>query len=212
MSMGRKETVTCPKCGQAQDYIIWHTLNGDMNPVEKQQLLDGTLFRFECKNCGHKSNVNYGILYHDMTHRAMVYYVDESSVEHTKETMLDAERMSGFDMPGYRKRIVTDQNALREKAIIFEHGLDDRVVEIIKLVYYANASERFPDANIRAVYFLVVDEKYCLEFIGDQPLSAEIPAGVYDDIKKDYADRFNGEGDAECIVDMQWASKILKGH
>ena len=38
-------------------------------------------------------------------------------------------------IPGYRKRIVTNQNALREKAIIFENELDDRVVELIKLLY-----------------------------------------------------------------------------
>ena len=42
-------------------------------------------------------------------------------------------------IPGYRKRIVTNQNALREKAIIFENELDDRVVELIKLLYLLNS-------------------------------------------------------------------------
>lgn len=76
MSMERKETITCPECGHTQDFIIWQTLNGDLDSEAKQQLLDGTLFRFECDKCGHKSNVNYGILYHDMRHQAMIYYVD----------------------------------------------------------------------------------------------------------------------------------------
>ena len=44
MSMERKETVTCPECGQEQDFIVWHSLNGDLDPEAKQRLLDGTLF------------------------------------------------------------------------------------------------------------------------------------------------------------------------
>ena len=84
MSMERKETITCPECGHTQDFIIWQTLNGDLDPEAKQQLLDGTLFRFECNKCGHKSNVDYGILYHDMMHQAMIYYVDENSVRYDR--------------------------------------------------------------------------------------------------------------------------------
>lgn len=144
-----------------------------------------------------------------MMHQAMVYYVDEDSVEQTLETMVDAENKMGFEMPGYCKRIVTDQNALREKAIIFKHGLDDRVVEIIKLVYYANASKQFPDANITAVYFLVADDKYILEFIGDKQLSVEIPSSVYDGIQTDFAERLKEAGDKEAIINIGWASNFL---
>lgn len=211
MSMERKETITCPECGHTQDFIVWQTLNGDLNPDAKQQLLDGSLFSFECKKCGHKSNVDYGILYHDMTHKAMVYYVDEDSVEQTQATMVDVEKKIGFEMPGYRKRIVTDQNTLREKAIIFEHGLDDRVVEIIKLIYYANASKQFPEANITAVYFLIADDKYILEFIGDRPLSAEIPVEMYEELKSDFAERLDAADGKEVLINVDWASEFLKG-
>lgn len=211
MSMERKETITCPECGHTQDFIVWQTLNGDLNPDAKQQLLDGSLFSFECKKCGHKSNVDYGILYHDMTHKAMVYYVDEDSVEQTQATMVDVEKKIGFEIPGYRKRIVTDQNTLREKAIIFEHGLDDRVVEIIKLIYYADASKQFPEANITAVYFLIADDKYILEFIGDRPLSAEIPVEMYEELKSDFAERLDAADGKEVLINVDWASEFLKG-
>ena len=87
MSMESKETYTCPECGHEQECTVWHSLNGDMNPEAKQQLLDGTLFLSECSNCGRKSNLDYGILYHDMTNQTMVYYVDEESVNKTLEIM-----------------------------------------------------------------------------------------------------------------------------
>jgi len=200
MSMERKETIICPECGHAQDFIIWESLNGDLDPKAKQQLIDGTLFYFECENCGYNSNVNYGILYHDMMHRAMVYYVDEDSVEQTIKTMFDAEEKIGIKMPGYRRRIVTDQNALREKAIIFEHGLDDRAIEILNLFYLANASERFPESNIKEVYFLVDDGKYILEFIGDRMLRTEVSNSMYDSIKTSFAERLEAVGNDEPLL------------
>lgn len=60
-------------------------------------------------------------------------------------------------IPGYRKRIVTNQNALREKAIIFENELDDRVVELIKLLYLLDVQDKFPEVNIVEGYFLVLE-------------------------------------------------------
>lgn len=209
MSMKRKETVTCPECGQEQDFVVWHSLNGDLDPEAKQRLLDGTLFHFECSNCGHRSNVNYGMLYHDMTNQVMVYYVDEDSVEETLATMNDVENKMG-PMPEYRKRIVTDQNALREKAIFFDQKLDDRVIEIIKLIYYSNACKQVPDANIDAVYFLVADGKYILQFVGDTPLSAEVPVEMYEEIKRDFAEQLAVAGDKDALVDLHWASDFLK--
>ncbi len=207
MSMERKETITCPACGNAQDFIVWHSLNGDLNPEAKQQLMDGTLFRFKCSKCGYKSIVNYNTLYHDMTHQAMVYYV--GSVKQALEAIADAEKMMSIAMHGYRKRIVTNQNSLREKAIIFEHGLDDRVIEIIKLTYLANISMQFPDAKIKEVYFVVTDGKYILEFIGDSPMSAEIPANMYDRIKNEFADRLEASENEEFVVNTEWALTFL---
>jgi len=207
MSMEHTEAIVCPECGKTQDFTIWLTLNGDLDPEAKQQLLDGTLFNFVCKNCGHKSNVNYGLLYHDMTHKAMVYYVDEDSVEQTQETMLDAQKKMGFDISGYRKRVVTDRNSLREKAIIFEHGLDDRVIEIIKVIFYANAREQFPNAGISDVYFLVVDDRYILDFIGEKAMSADVPR---EKVNNDFADRLKKAGDEETVIDFNWAVHFLK--
>ena len=210
MSIERKEIVTCPKCSKESDYIIWESLNGDLNPEAKQELMDGTLFQFNCPHCGHQCNVDYGMLYHDMAHQAMVYYVSENSVEKTKKMFSDTDEKIGIPMPEYRKRIVTNQNALREKAIIFENELDDRVIELIKLFYLANAQERFPDANVVAAFFLIHDRKYIIQFIGDQSLSAEITAEFYKSIENEYADELAAAGDEQCIINAGWANKFLE--
>lgn len=210
MSMPWKETTTCPKCGKENEFTLWQSLNADLSPEAKQDLLDGTLFQVTCKHCGYVSNVNYNILYHDMTHQVMMHCVRECDVEETKQMIKQAEE-DGMKMPGYRKRIVTDQNSLREKAMIFDQGLDDRVIEIAKLYYLAFAKEKCPDANATEIYFLAENGKYRFVFLGDTPLHAEFPMSMYEKIKNQYESRLIAAGEEETEIGIEWALRIFKG-
>lgn len=209
MSMERKEAITCPKCGKESEFTIWSSLNGDIDPEAKHTLMNGTLFAFECSHCGYKTNVCYPILYHDMAHSVMIYFVDEASVEQTKAMFSEIDEKPEMISAGYRRRIVTNQNSLREKAIIFDNELDDRVIEVIKLVFLANAQKQYKEANIKEVFFLISDGKYMLQFIGDQNLSAEFDRDLYDRIAKDYSARFP-EDDSEFTVDLDYANRALR--
>ena len=80
-----------PKCGKVSDFIIWESLNADIDPEAQVQLIDGTIFHFTCPECGHKSNVNYGMLYHDMTNRVIVHYVQEEAIDATINTIHEVE-------------------------------------------------------------------------------------------------------------------------
>ena len=152
MSRSRKENVICPQCGKQTDVTIWDTLNAEMSPKEKQQLLDGTLFRFTCE-CGYRADIDVGMLYHNMTQRTMIYYVSEEAVKQTESMFEDIRKHNEFEMEDYNYRIVTSQHALREKAIILENGLDDRVMEIVKLFYYLRVHEQYPNVKIDEVLF-----------------------------------------------------------
>lgn len=209
MSKERQEKITCPECGQECEITIWDSLNADIDPEAKAQLLNGTLFRFHCDKCGHESNLQYSILYHDMTNSAMVYFVHPDAVESTIQELIEMEEKLPVKMDGYRKRVVCDQNALREKAILFDNGLDDRVVEIIKLMYLANAQQQFPDNEIEAVYMMVLDGKMTLQFFAKEPMSAEIPDGLYDKISQDFAARIEAAGNDSFVVDIGWAKEAL---
>lgn len=208
MSMERKETITCPECGTENEFIIWQSLNGDLDPEAKQRLLDGTLFDFKCKKCGYESKVNYPILYHDMAHNVMVHCVPEEMVEEAYKEFAESEAAIGIKLPEYTKRIVTNHNALREKAIIFENELDDRIIEIIKLFHLANVSNQVPDANIEEVYFLISDGKFYLEFLGAKRLSAEIPVGMYEDMASNFAEKLQAEEET-VFVGINWAHDFL---
>lgn len=115
---------------------MWQSLNNVLNPDEARQLLDGTLFEYHCPRCGAVTPVFYACLYHDMERHAMVQLVGEGSLDDAR-AMLDRLRADGhisemINAAHYRQRIVTDQNELREKALIFRDELDDRTIETLK--------------------------------------------------------------------------------
>ena len=207
MSLENKEIIKCPECGKENDFIVWQSLNTEINPEAKEQLLNGTLFRFKCADCGYESNVTYPILYHDMSNRLMIYFVKEDEIDEIKKTF-EPDSQFGFAMEGYKRRIVTDQNSLREKAIIFDNGLDDRVVEIIKLMYFANLRRSNPEAKVEVAYFIVDNGEYQIHFLGETPLVAKLEASFYENIARDFASKIESSED-DYIVDMKWAIKLL---
>ena len=207
MSLESKEIIKCPECGKDNGFIVWQSLNGDLDPDAKQQLLDGTLFHFKCECCGYESNIVYPILYNDMSNNVMIYFVKEDEIEEIKSSFAFKSEF-GQAMADYRTRIVTDQNSLREKAIIFENKLDDRVVEILKLIYFSNLRQTQPDAKVEVAYFMVDNGEYYIHFLGETPLTAKVSPSLYEQVANDLVSKLE-EVEDEYIIDMQWAIKTL---
>lgn len=207
MSRSRKEKVICPQCGKQTDITIWETINAEMNPVENRQLLDRTLFRFTCE-CGYTAEIDANMLYHNMTHHAMVYYINEESIEQTENMFADLRQHSEFEMTNYIYRIVTSQNALREKAIILENGLDDRVIELVKLFFYAQIQEQL-SGEINEVLFFAEDGEWFLQFFGSSSTTVVLPIIFYKKIRDQYATQLEKVGNKDLHIDVQWAVKFL---
>lgn len=210
MSKPSNTTLYCPKCKKENRFTIWESLNGDLNPQAKEALLTGDLFKFTCESCGYSANVDFPMLYHDMVNQAMIYYVPETSVEDVAQLYSDTGSQPQMMLQGYRKRIVTDQNHLREKAIIFDAKLDDRVIELLKLIYLVHAQEHFPDKKLNNVYFYIADGEFKLDFLGADTLHADLPREAYENTKAQFADQIEACGDQEYIIDREWALRQIK--
>lgn len=217
MSKHSMKEITCPQCGNKQNYMIWESLNGDLDPEAKKRLIDGTFFAFKCEQCGHEANIVYDILYHDMSHNTMVYFVHPDKVETTMKYMSDAQKnmanmVSGVgDMANNimktRNRIVTDQNRLREKAIIFEAGLDDRVIEIIKLLCWFEVSKKLTSLPDDALYFYIdKDGEYKVEVVGGVA-TCGITREMYENTAKQFANVLEVIGE-QYIVDNNFAGNV----
>lgn len=210
MAKNKERITTCPFCGHEQKYTAWSNISSILNPEVKQLLLDGMLFRVKCEECGKENLVNYDVTYSDIPHNVVIRYTHQTEDEAPAPKIMAFDgSMMDMEIPGCRKRTVTDQNTLREKVIIFENGLDDRIIEIIKLVYLFDINEVHPEANIMDVFFSVRDGKYVLEFLGNTMYSTVVEPEVYTGIRSDYAAKLIAAGDSGSNIDISWASAFL---
>lgn len=208
----QKMDVVCPKCGAKGEASAWQTLNSALDPEAKKALLNGTLFQYKCPSCGEISALHYGMLYHDAERRAMVYCVPESEAEQAIQEIRDAENLNELTAAAGKKltkRVVVTQNDLREKAAIFDAGLDDRIIELVKLFFGANAVRQYPDIQIEDVFFLADGDNWLLEFISEPPLTAKLPKDLYDRIQADFREQLDSAGNDALTVDRRWAMKLL---
>jgi hypothetical protein len=128
MSKPSTTSIACGACGVEAPFVAWESLNATLDPDEKDALLRGDLTRFTCRQCGWSGPVVHPLLYHDMERQFMVWLIPSADPEHS------ADRRFPEPMPGYRFRRVTNLNELKEKIYLFDEGLDDRQMEVLKLI------------------------------------------------------------------------------
>ena len=168
MSKSFKKTFICSKCGKPSEITIWENINVDLNPELKPKVVDGSLFITSCPYCSFKQRVESPVLYHDQTRKYVLWWFPKDA--NGKQNYTD-EEINQYTpiISGYKLRIVSTLNELREKIFIFDHELDDRVIEILKFmvwteyletkgvkpnqIFYSNSPE---ESNKEAIEFVYV--------------------------------------------------------
>jgi Zn ribbon nucleic-acid-binding protein len=75
MSIRHIVELQCPTCGVKGNTEIWYTINVDIDPEAKKQLLEGKINIFQCNHCGYRDIVPVQLLYHDMKKRFCAQFV-----------------------------------------------------------------------------------------------------------------------------------------
>lgn len=186
----------CPKCKQHFKTNIYPSINVQMDDGIKNKVLNGELFDFECSHCHEHFEVSYPCLYHDMDAKLMIQFI------------LENEKKMEMEIPkDYVFRIVDSYRSWIEKILIFDSNLDDRYMELYKLLVLSQYEKR-DDINglyywnVNGTYALALDEKETTTF-HYMPFNKD----VYDQIVK----VFEGEIDQPAIVDASWAASQMKG-
>lgn len=129
MSKVHQEEIICPKCQSKGEFDLWESMNVDLNPELRKKVFSDEAFIYTCPNCGHRTGVPYGTLYHDMTHHFMLFF------DFFKPDDYDYEPIDIPNLPNqdnYIYRHVTGLWRLKEKIIILEKGLNDIAIERMK--------------------------------------------------------------------------------
>lgn len=138
-----------------------------------------------------------------MKHNVMINYVGKELPEELDELTKLSSLLK------MRSRVVTSQAALREKTAIFNLGLDDRVIELMKVIVLMQTGDQLQDKEIGDVLFVEDEGKWYLELVldGKPCYTGELPREMYDAIRSELADKL-GE-DNEAFINSEWAVKLL---
>lgn len=143
-----EDSVICPICGHEQEITVTPAVNVTTDPEMREKVLSGEVFLFTCDKCGFSGFAGFPMIYEDKeTNGGFLLYLEPGCED--REVGIEGDIA---DQVIYREkpmRLVTDINSLKEKIFIFEAGLDDRVMELFKLLALtkmeAESEEQKPD-------------------------------------------------------------------
>lgn len=225
MTVKHTQSITCLACGQPSDFDFYASINTLFDPALKQRVKNFDIFKFICPHCGSEQFVAYSLLYHQMEDKLMIYCVqDEDDIasvrklfdEDFSSVVDETGRQRALDTAAYRRRIVVGADSLVEKLRIFDAGLDDRLMEIYKIMLYGQMQPQLAEMpggdDVDAVF---VDEQLDgsldLVFVANGQAVGAVPFSqeVYDIIEKQYSDAVSQLADAEPVIDQDWAFDFL---
>lgn len=206
MTEALNTNVTCPSCGK--DGILTRNTLIDINknPELRDKIFSREIFNYTCKSCGEKILVAYNCMYYDEENKKIIYLNTDNN---TSDENINKYKLNGFSL-----RVVRTINAFIEKIAMLEDGVDDRVIELYKLLFEEQFEEQRPYSELINVFYAgrnINDDKLHFYFITDDgdncetTLSLETYRNLYEHF---ISTRFAADDFAE--IDAEWAVDALK--
>lgn len=155
MSTSMVKEIACPQCGASEKLTLYAGINVEDNPELKEKILDESLFDFRCERCGYGAQMAYPLVYHDQKAGYMIALYRTDSKGNKVE--------AGAAISGIIKRRVENLAELKEKILIFDAGLDDVAVELVKNALCSIVKKTYANSEIKC-YFSRKCEDGSLEF------------------------------------------------
>ena len=204
MSQPTIHTAPCPGCGKKMEFTLWQSINNEVENA-REKIISGELFDFVCPECGHKARIQYPMLFSDLEHNAWIWSYPEGELESIMHSIEAAKAK------GVLCRVVHSQEALSEKAAIFKLGLDDKVVELMKLAAAAQVNEIMSGCELGPIVFALNKEQQpCFLFKVDGRTNfMDMSLEEYEEFKRIFGVLL--EADDSLVVDARWVMKFMSG-
>lgn len=212
---GFKADYVCDKCKHTQQVNVFPCINFNKNPEYYALVKDMTIFKVKCEQCGVEKVIQFDTLLIDETHKYFLYLLTDKSlyskfrhqIKYFIETVLN--KNDQYDMSEYKTRLVFQPNDLIEKINIFECGLNDEVIEVIKVGFY---DKNLINRNIYdCVYFDGIMNNGNLEFVAfssktttKEPMKYVIDHKLYNKILEDLHNFENRHHPYFEVIDEEW--------
>lgn len=220
MADKQTEILECPYCGEKKEITTYSSIDLAMESELKKLVMNEELFALKCEKCKKKSLIAFPCLFSDSEKRYLTWLIGGYSKEE-KEALdkdLRESEMSNAEKEftdSYTKRIVGTINELKEKIIIADDGLDDRVVEVLKILCVNEVIDQLIGVSLREVRYnsTSAGKKFLvLIFEEKQPSMIEVTNEMYKTVMNmfsaDIEKNTPREGFAE--IDAYWAKDVIE--
>ncbi|MDD6389553.1 MAG: CpXC domain-containing protein [Firmicutes bacterium] len=211
MSDSYIDKIVCPECGREGEFTYWSNINTYDQPVMKNMVRTGAAFMYTCPECGKTSIVDFPFIYHQMEDQMMIYYTHGEDTAEAEEYFAQQNaRFEELHVGGemYLNRVVRSLDEFLEKLKIFDAGLDDRVIEVVKLTVAELAARQNPGISWDNIFYTYgPDGRQLLSFMKDgaAAFSVELPDELYNSIWIAYSSKWPALRMSEPVIDRKWA-------
>lgn len=144
MAVVTPTAITCTRCGEtyrSHEHVLGVTRAAELRPA----ILDGTLHTHRCPRCGEATARERGLVYADLDRGQLVLCRPRAELPRWRAAERQVERLFEGEIRGaaaesvraraddFVVRVVFGYAWLREKLLLWDAGLDDRVFEGVKL-------------------------------------------------------------------------------
>jgi transcription elongation factor Elf1 len=203
-----KETITCPYCGSKQEIKLHSVVNGQTNIALKKKLLEGTFFEHTCPNCGEVHEIHYQVVYGNVDQGVTIYYTKNPfELSHATELL---QKIINNSVECKMARVVTSYMSLMEKIRIADCGLDDRIVEIVKIALLTSLNKDHNLGHVDEIYCWIQDDGNLLfEIFGDNTSSVVINKQFYSEISNKCTRLLDAQYHDPINVDLDFAIEFI---
>ncbi len=173
MSKVRTIELTCPQCGEKILYDIYDSVNVQLDPELKGDVISGNIFLVKCDHCGYEECVEHELLYHDMEKKTMINYnrdYAELIYEHEKYNK-DKTQIYSFINKYYKHIGVASHDDLITAITCVDNNLDYRVVYVFKTLldrFIAKSLKDLKNVEFKDSYLTTgvdSEDKKCIFFV-----------------------------------------------
>lgn len=139
--------VSCQQCKEEFEFKIYPLINLQKDKDLYEPLFSLDIFKHKCEKCGHLNIIQYDMMVVDSYKNYMIYLFSPERMNIFKDSVnnyisnLEKTNPEGFKVFNEsikHTRVVNTINDLKEKLLIFDYDLNDKIIELVKRGLYEN--------------------------------------------------------------------------
>ncbi len=207
--------VTCPRCQQPLKTVAATVITPDS--AELAALLKGTLNSILC-GCGCRILLDTVMMYRDDARRLVIWCIpadDAQGWQEAEQAMREMAAKIFAELPGEllpECRLTISRRTFIEKIMIFQNGLDDRLVEFIKYQLYQHPKHPIDPNKFELLYDFSATDSDRLMFVaieratGRASANTHLEMAAYQEMAEIYANTDDGREEMKKIFPEYFVS------